>query len=107
MGGTENSGCVETLKMKRHILKVTLISFFVFGTLSFVHIVLQLESPINRQAGSDLSIGIPVIYYSQFTVGQCDLHHAWQLYGLAIDYALTWMLSWLLLRRILKNGGHD
>lgn len=88
--------------MKQRVLKVTLISFFVFSTFSFIHIVLQLESPINRQTGCDLSIGIPVVYYSQFTVGQCDLHHVWQLYGLAIDYALTWMLSWLISRWIFK-----
>jgi hypothetical protein len=91
--------------MKVKILKGTFISILVFFSISFFSVLLQLNSPINRQSNSNLDIGFPFIYYSQFIVDNPIPNSGWKLKFLLIDCLITWLVitgSYLILKKNKK-----
>jgi len=93
------------MKLSKRILKGTILSILIFFSISFITILFQLNSPINRQIDSTLNIGFPFIYYTQFFVEPPILNSGWNIKNLILDCLLVWIIvNGITLLNFTKNG---
>lgn len=84
--------------MTKKIIKGTLLSILIFFSISFLTILPQLNSPINRvEEMIELEIGFPWIYYYQFTVDCPNIQSGWKGGHLLLDAGLTWIITIMLI----------
>jgi hypothetical protein len=70
----------------------TILSVLIFFSISFITVLLQLNSPLHRQVDSSLDIGFPFTYYKQFLVDPPIANSGWNIYALLLDCFLTWAI---------------
>lgn len=78
--------------MIRKLILGTVISILVFLSISFVTVLLQINSPLNRQTNNHLDIGFPLTYYSQFIVDVIP-NSGWSGRNLLLDVLFTWVAT--------------
>lgn len=91
------------MKLSKRILYTTLVSIALFFSISFVTVLLQLNSPINRQLDYTLEIGFPFIYYNQFFIEPPIPNSGWNVNNLILDYSLVWLVVFAIYSWIFKN----
>ena len=64
-----------------------------FFSISFLTVLIQINSPIHRQSDDALHIGFPFTYYSQFTVDGIIPNSGWLGKHLLLDIFLTWLVT--------------
>lgn len=80
------------MNLAKRLFKGTLLSILIFFSVSFITVLLQLNSPIHRQPDFTLAIGFPFVYYNQFLVAPPIPNSAWEGTNLMLDCALTWII---------------
>jgi len=71
----------------------TVLSVLMFFSISFLTVLLQINSPLHRQTNSNLDIGFPLTYYSQFIVEGDIANSGWRVSNLIIDILLIWAIT--------------
>jgi hypothetical protein len=95
------------MKLIKIILKVTLLSSLIFFSISFITVLFQVNSPLNRQIDSTLNIGYPFIYYYQFYIDLPIPNSGWNIKNLFIDCLLIWLIVFGIYfwkTKLIKNG---
>ncbi len=91
---------LSTRKHINELIKSTLLSIAVFGTVTLLSYVLTLQHE------NWFKLGLPWKFYYQFTVDN-DLQHGSDLVNLVKDCALTWIvtvMTWMLIKRIIGKA---
>jgi hypothetical protein len=83
---------INKTKLTYKLLMGTGLSILTFLSLSFITVLLQLNSPIHRQIDCSLNIGFPYIYYKQYIIDLPIPNSAWAFDNLIIDIILTWII---------------
>jgi hypothetical protein len=76
--------------MIKRIVTGTVLSALIFLSISFVTVLLQINSPLHRQTNDNLDIGFPIPYYSQFMVDAPIPNSGWEGKNLVFDIFITW-----------------
>jgi hypothetical protein len=74
------------------ILNGTILSILIFFSVLFITVLLQINSPLNRQVDSTLNIGFPFIYYNQFLVDPPIPNSGWNGKNLIVDFLFVWLI---------------
>jgi len=82
----------KTTKLLYKLLIGTGLSILTFFSISFVTVLLQINSPLHRQTDCSLDIGFPSVYYKQFIVDLPIPNSGWTLDKLFIDIIFTWLI---------------
>ena len=96
--------------MRKSIIHGTLLSVLIFFTISFITVLFQIQSPLNRDSVVlEFEIGFPFVYYQEFLMDCTSLHAGWYPLNLLWDCAIIWVLTVgfyevLRRKRIIKNG---
>ncbi len=77
----------------RNLIRPTVFSILIFFSISFLTVLFQINSPLNRMENSDLNIGFPFIYYNQFLISGPLPNSGWNLLNLALDFGIIWFLT--------------
>ena len=91
----------------KRILNGIILSILIFLSISFITVLLQLNSPLNRQINSTLNIGFPFVYYNQFLVDPPIPNSGWNLKNLVLDFTLVWLIvvgTYTIIFKRQKNG---
>jgi len=81
------------MKLSKSILYGTILSILVFFSTSFLTLLFQINSPLNRLSEhSDLKIGFPLTYYHEFWLDGPFPNSGWRLGNLFWDCLLTWSM---------------
>lgn len=87
------------------IIKGTLFSILIFFSISFLTVLFQLNSPLNRfEEDYELKVGFPFQYYRQFIVSCKTPNSGWNVENLLLDCGITWMLTILLFIAINRKN---
>ncbi len=86
------------------LLKPTILAILVFFSLSFLTVLFQINSPLNRMENSDLNIGFPFVYYNQFMLELPIPNSGWNLLNLFLDCLIIWILTIIGYKIIKKNA---
>lgn len=79
--------------MIKSLIKGTFLSVLVFFSVSFLSILFQINSPINRiKDYYELEIGFPFMYYHEFFVDCPIPNSGWFLGNLLLDCLITWVI---------------
>ncbi len=74
-----------------HLKSSILPSILYFGTISFITVLTDLNSPWNRD-DIDLDIGFPFTYYYEF-MEDCPIPNSgWNTPNLMLDFLITWIV---------------
>lgn len=76
----------------KSVFKGTMLSILIFFSISFISVLLQLNSPIHRQIDSSFSIGFPFTYYHQFLIDASIPNSSWKIGNLIVDCFITWII---------------
>lgn len=77
---------------------------FVFFSISFLTVLFQINSPLNRIVGThELSIGFPFEYYHEFMVDCPKLNSGWNIKNLVLNCGLIWIVTILLIMKLTKT----
>jgi hypothetical protein len=77
----------------KKLLLSTGLAILIFFSISFVTVLFQTNSPLNRKEDYNLFIGFPFEYYLEFAV-ECDAPNTgWKLNNLLADIIITWTLT--------------
>ncbi len=91
--------------MTKEILKGTLLSMLIFFSTSFLTVLFQINSPLNRMKENyELKIGFPFEYYHEFWVDSPIPNSGWNLNNLILNYGITWIITIGVMLIIKKNG---
>ncbi len=89
------------------IFKGTLLSILIFFSTSFLTVLFQINSPLNRREGySELNIGFPFKYYHEFIVDCPTPNYGWDANNLINDCILIWVLtiSVMMINKTIKTS---
>lgn len=79
--------------MIKSITYGTILSILTFFSISFLTVLFQINSPLNRLTDRfDLKIGYPLPYYREFKVDGPILNSGWRIDYLFWDCLVTWVL---------------
>jgi hypothetical protein len=79
--------------MKRDLIYGTLLSILLFCTVSFITVLMCINSPLNRISEIyELKIGFPFIYYSEVMVECPNPNSTWRIDYLFLDCSIVWIL---------------
>ena len=95
------------MRTSKRILYEIILSILIFLSISFITVLLQLNSPLNRQIDSTLNIGFPLIYYNQFLVDPPIPNSSWNGKNLIFDFVLVWLIvvgTYTIIFKKQKNG---
>ncbi len=92
------------MKIKTELLKPTIFAILIFFSISFLTVLFQINSPLNRVESGELNIGFPLIYYNQFMVDCPIPNSGWNVLNLFIDCAIIWILTVIGYKIIRKNA---
>lgn len=87
----------------KKILISTGFSILVFFSLSFMTILIQINSPIHRYERFEHKIGFPFTYYHEFMVDCPIPNSSWNIKNLIIDCVITWIIITGLYMIIKRN----
>lgn len=91
-------------KMTKKLIKGTVLSILIFFSISFLTVLFQINSPLNRIEGHyELSIGFPFEYYHEFMVDCPVPNSEWNIKNLILNCGLTWGMTMLFMRINNKN----
>jgi len=76
----------------KRIFNGTILSILIFLSISFITVLLQLNSLLNRQIDSTLNIGFSFVYYKQFLVDPPILNSGWNGRNLILDFIFVWFI---------------
>ncbi len=80
--------------MIKTIIKGTLLSTLIFFTISFLTVLFQINSPLNRiNEKYELRIGFPFEYYYEFFVDCPIPNSGWNIKNLILNILITWILT--------------
>jgi hypothetical protein len=79
--------------MIRKLTTGTILSTLVFLSVSFLTVLLQINSPLHRQTNSEFNIGFPLTYYSQFMADDSIPNAGWNGNSLLLDILITWTIT--------------
>jgi len=79
--------------MKKTIIKGTLLSILIFFSISFLTVLFQINSPLNRAETLEFSIGFPFKYYKELMIDCPTPNYGWAGGNLIFDCGLTWILT--------------
>ena len=83
--------------MAEKLIKRTLLSILIFFSISFLTVLFQINSPLNRIEGNyELIIGFPFEYYHEFMVDCPIPNSGWNTKNLILNCGLTWGITMLL-----------
>ena len=89
--------------MIKKLLIGTFLSVLIFFSISFMTVLLQINSPIHRYENLEHKIGFPLVYYHEFMVDCPIPNSSWNIVHLIVDIVITWFivtgLYYLLKRR--------
>ena len=92
----------------KKMIKGTLLSILIFFSISFLTVLLQINSPINQDRNRyELNIGYPLTYYYEFIVDCPFPNSGWIGKNLLIDVVCTWgitILVFLMIDRSYSEG---
>lgn len=74
------------------LLKSTALSVLVFGTISFVSVLPDFNTPLKPTHMFEHTIGFPFTYYHDFLVDCPVPNSSWNAENLLLDYVITWIL---------------
>jgi len=78
------------------LIRGTLLSILIFFSISFLTILFQINSPLNRIEGNyELRIGFPFEYYHEFMVDCPIPNSGWNAKYLILNCGLTWGITML------------
>lgn len=81
------------MKLLNTIVKGTILSILVFFSISFLTVLFQINSPLNRiKDYYELKIGYPLTYYHEFMVDCPIPNSGWSLNHLFWDCLIVWIL---------------
>jgi hypothetical protein len=84
--------------MFKKLIKGTLLSILIFFSISFLTVLFQINSPLNRIEGTyELKIGFPFEYYHEFMVDCLIPNSGWNTRNLILNCGLTWGITMLLI----------
>lgn len=80
--------------MTKKLIKGTLLSILIFFSISFLTVLFQINSPLNRiKDNYELKIGFPFEYYHEFWV-DCPIPNSeWNVNNLILDIGIVWILT--------------
>lgn len=79
--------------MIRSIIYGTILSILTFFSISFITVLFQINSPLNRLTDYyELKIGYPLTYYHEFMVDCPIPNSGWKVNNLFWDCLITWLL---------------
>lgn len=81
------------MKTNMDLLKSTILAILIFFSISFLTVLFQINSPLNRVEGTEMNIGFPFVYYNQFMVNCPIPNSGWNIINLLIDWAIIWILT--------------
>jgi hypothetical protein len=94
-------------KVIKNLIIGTLYSILVFFSISFVTVILHINSPLHRYAESyKFEIGFPFEYYYQFCTDIVP-NSGWNLANLIYNCLLTWFFVcgiYIFVGKLTKNG---
>lgn len=88
--------------MIKKLAEGTLLSILVFLSISFISVLVQINSPLQRDVLIGREIGFPLTYYYEFMVDCSIPNSGWNLKNLILDSVLTWLVvigSYLFFKR--------
>lgn len=80
------------MRIIKQVFIGTLLSILVFFSISFLTVLFQIHSPINRELSNDLKIGFPYTYYHEFIVDCPYPNSGWMVNNLSLDCIFTWLI---------------
>lgn len=90
--------------MVNKLIKGTLLSILIFFSISFLTVISQINTPLNRmEENYELKIGFPFEYYHEFIVDCPIRNSAWNGTNLLLDCGLTWIITIALIIMINKK----
>mgnify|MGYP007108082580 CR=1 FL=1 len=95
------------MRTHKRILYEIILSILIFFSISFITILFQLNSPLNRQIDSTLNIGFPFVYYNQFLIDPPIPNSGWNVKNLVLDFILVWLIvvgAYTIIFKRQKNG---
>ena len=82
------------LKMIKTLIKGTILSALIFFSISFITVLFQINSPLNRiNKTYQLKIGFPFKYYYEFLVDSPILNSGWNIKNLILNIVITWTIT--------------
>jgi len=88
--------------MVKKLIKGTLLSILIFFSVSFLTVLFQINSPLNRfEERYDLRIGFPFEYYYEFIIDS-NFNYGWNVENLIIDCFLIWGITLIIMMRNKK-----
>lgn len=78
--------------MIKKILLATILSILIFLSISFITVLLQINSPIHRYEFFEHKIGFPFKYYHEFMLDSPIPNSGWDISNLILDCAITWIV---------------
>lgn len=84
--------------MLRTLVKGILLSILIFFSISFLTVLFQLYSPLNRIEGRyELRIGFPLEYYYELMLDCQSPNYGWNGKNLLFDCGLIWVITMIIL----------
>lgn len=75
-----------------------MLSILIFCSISFLTVLFQINSPLNRNEGSyELKIGFPLEYYHEFMIDCPIPNSGWNTNHLLIDCGIIWAITLLII----------
>ena len=92
---------MNTLKL---FISGTLLSILIFFSTSFLTVLFQINSPLNRMKENyELKIGFPFEYYREFWI-DCKIPNSnWNINNLILNFAIFWILTIIIMKIIKKT----
>ncbi|MCD8436036.1 hypothetical protein LNJ03_12110 [Tenacibaculum dicentrarchi] len=97
--------------MIKTIIKGTALSSLIFFSISFLTVLFQINSPLNRiDENYELRIGFPFEYYYEFFIDCPIPNSGWNIKNLILNIGLTWTVTMgiiLILRKRKHNNVYN
>jgi len=82
------------MKVAKELIKETILSMLIFFSTSFLTVLFQINSPLNRMKENyELKIGFPFEYYHEFWVDCPIPNSGWNINNLILNCGITWVLT--------------
>lgn len=84
---------MKNKKLTKYVFCGTILSILIFFSVSFLTVLFQINSPLNRiHEYYELKIGFPFQYYHEFMVDCLIPNYGWNINNLILDCTIVWIL---------------
>jgi len=95
------------MKVVKELIKGTILSMLIFFSTSFLTVLFQINSPLNRiNENYELEIGFPFKYYHEFWVDYPIPNSGWNINNLMLNCGITWIVT-IGIMTLLKKRKHN